>query len=113
MRDLSADFSRNILTPLLRNIFRDSVWLLPLPLFLHIFTSLYWVVGAGARVHHPHLLISLTLPVVLAVLLVHHSTLCLNVIIIHCVVLGVTLLPGDGTALSLLDNVTLLASDDL
>merc|ERR1719323_2236125 len=117
VRDLATRLSWHISTLLLGDIATHGVGHLSRLLFSHIPALVMGVGLAGAGDGDPHLVVTLSLPLVLAVLLVLSGALCLSVglilclvlvhtnLLVHCVALllihGLTHLSGCGLALSL------------
>merc|ERR1719323_741717 len=117
VRDLATRLSWHISTLLLGDIATHGVGHLSRLLFSHIPALVMGVGLAGAGDGDPHLVVTLSLPLVLAVLLVLSGALCLSVwlilclvlvhtnLLVHCVALllkhGLAHLSGCGLALSL------------
>merc|ERR1712029_578655 len=113
VRNISAHLSGNISARLFRNIIAHWVGHLSLLGFGHLFAFIVGIVLASSRDRHPDLVVPVTLPLVLAVLLVQGGALGLGVRLVLRLVLVHTHILVDGCTLLLIDGVALLSGGGL
>merc|ERR1719232_794151 len=113
VRNIPAHLSGNISARLFRNIIAHWVGHLPLLGFGHLLALIVGIVLASSRDGNPDLVVPVTLPLVLAVLLVQGGALGLGVRLVLRLVLVHTHVLVDGCTLLLIDGVALLSGGGL